>query len=260
LGLVPGPPPNPTLPYSGPACAAEAELPLRALAFRAEAGALAVASGANPDFHAAVARVLASSPLRPDVPLDVDLATGRVARAARAAGVGSGMGSAADGASARDDGGLAGGQGPWVTPLDPGPDPTERPAPDAAAAGATAASHAPGAGGAAAADGAGAGAPAPRADGGTAGRGGRARRHTHGGCACWVERVCAPDGTRVPLTIARAEAGGAPGPALLAVYGCYGLPLDVGFRPEYASLLARTAPYHKPNPDLTARARPVPVS
>jgi len=244
-GPAPGsaPPPDPTLPYPGPACgAAEAAPALRSLAFRAEAGALAVAAGANPDFHAAVARVLASSPLRPDVPLDVDLATGRVAHAARAAGVGTGAGSVADGASARDDGGLAGVEGVWVTSLDPGPDATERPAAGAAAAGATAASLAPGAGAAAAADGAGAGAPAPRPGGGAAGRGGRAARHAHGGYACWVEAVRAPDGARVPLTVARAEAGGPPGPALLAVYGCYGLPLDVGFRPEYASLLARTAP------------------
>jgi len=244
-GPAPGsaPPPDPTLPYPGPACgAAEAAPALRSLAFRAEAGALAVAAGANPDFHAAVARVLASSPLRPDVPLDVDLATGRVAHAARAAGVGTGAGSVADGASARDDGGLAGVEGVWVTSLDPGPDATERPAAGAAAAGATAASLAPGAGAAAAADGAGAGAPAPRPGGGAAGRGGRAARHTHGGYACWVEAVRAPDGARVPLTVARAEADGPPGPALLAVYGCYGLPLDVGFRPEYASLLARTAP------------------
>ncbi|KAK9845992.1 hypothetical protein WJX81_007901 [Elliptochloris bilobata] len=111
--------PPPAFPHLGAPCP-EGHAELRTLRIRAKAGAIALAPAANLDFDASSARVTACSPLRPDVQLDVDLATGCVTEVA--------------------DG--------------------ERPGPG-------------------------------------------------------------------------------PSPALLAVYGAYGLPLDVAYRPEYASLLER---------------------
>ena len=65
----------------------------------------------------------------------------------------------------------------------------------------------------------------------------RKRCHAHGGFECWVERVRAPDGALVPLTIARSAAAREPGPAMLLVYGAYGMPLDLSYHPQDASLL-----------------------
>lgn len=212
---------------------------LRALLFRPEAGALALAFGANPDFHATAARVLASSPLRPDVPLSVDLANGCVSAVEHAAeeplrlAAGSSCGQRGGnaeqwaevaeaftageehvhfdtglrcGAACQDPGPASGGDSESLsraeTPGSPAlyPTPGSNPNPILSSAAA-------------------------------------ARRYMQGSFSCWVERVRTADGALVPLTVARSAPGGPPGPVLLAVYGCYGLPLDLGYRPEYASLL-----------------------
>ena len=225
---------------------------LRTLHFRAEAGVLELAHGANLDFSAACARVAACSPLRPDVHLDVDLASGCVREVA-------GGGEAASGAPRRAPGsGRSGGGGdraePWAEEaLAPG----AAGRPGLAVAPGTAA-HAPMAAsrGGRAGSSSGGGSPmltfAPRSAAARSvsepdsslgsspdPRSARVRKHCHGGFVCWVERVRAADGALVPLTVARSAAAGEPGPALLAVYGAYGLPLDLSYRPEHASLLVR---------------------
>ena len=196
--------------------------------FRPEAGALELWLGANLDFHAPRARVVARSPLRPDVYLDVDLASGRVQEVSGRGGTSSRAprGPSSSGCS----GGGGGGAEPWAEEVVP-PGEAGRarlvPALGEAARAPVAASrggHAESGSGSDAyvqtvAWGSAAARPepvpnpfsGPSLDATLASV--RKRCHAHGGFECWVERVRAPDGALIPLTVARSAAAREPGPA-----------------------------------------------
>lgn len=230
---------------------------LRTLLFRAEARALDLELGANLDFHADHARVVACSPLSPDVDLNVDLASGRVREVAGGGGTSSKSprGPSSSGCSGGGGGGRAGAE-PWAEEA-LAPNAAGRPGLGPALSEAAHAPMAMNRGGHAESRDGGNGHAHTAAWGSAAARpvpaptsflgssldptsaSMRKRCHAHGGFQCWVERVRAADGVLVPLTVARSVAASEPGPVMLVVYGAYGTPLDLSYCPEYASLLVR---------------------